>query len=253
MPIREYINKQLLALTGNRVAKKDLGFYVDMLRRGEPFSFARFGDGEWNAILGVQGANCDGHEYFPELGVDLRAALIDKKDYFYSIQGRAIKYLGKGIRRFVKKNNVKIEWHDSDIFHQCDNAGTLFPLVEQLRTMKTVVIGPAHLRVLDKSVFAYAHFIEIPPKNCYLDKDKICGLIADYYRGKGPAVFCFSASMTANVLIHELFSLMGHDSWLIDFGSLWDCYVGVDSRGGKSRKYWDVLIHQNTGNSGQPR
>lgn len=247
MPLKEFINKQLLAVTGNRVAKKDLVFYVDMLRPGEPFSFARFGDGEWNAILGVQGANCDGHEYFPQLGADLRSAIIDNYNYFYSIQGRAIKYLGKGIRRFLTDNRVKIRWHDSDIFHQCDNAGTLFPLVKQLRTMKTVVVGPAHLRAINKRVFEYAHFIEIPSKNCYLDKENIRRSVADWYEKEGPAVFCFSASMTANVLIHELFPLMGRTSWLIDFGSLWDCYVGVDSRGGKSKKYWDVVINRNLG------
>jgi hypothetical protein len=249
MSFKELLNTQLLAFTGNRVVKKGLDFYVDMLRNGRPFSFARFGDGEWSAILGVQGANCDGHEYFPRLGADLRAAIIENLDYFYSIQGRAIKYLGKGIRRFLADNNVKIIWHDSDVFHRCDNAGTLFPLVAQLRTMKTVVIGPAHLRAMDKRVFEYAHFIEIPPKNCYLDKENISRSVADWYEKEGPAVFCFSASMAANVIIHELFPVVGRNSWLIDFGSLWDCLVGVDSRGGKSKRYWDVIINKNLGMS----
>jgi hypothetical protein len=247
VPLKYLLNKRLLAITGNRVIKKDLDYYVGMLRKGSPFSFVRFGDGEWSAILGVRGANCDGHEYFPRLGADLRAAIIDNYNYFYSIQGRAIKYLGKGIRRFLSDNNVKILWHDSDIFHRCDNAGILFPLIEQLRTMKTVVVGPSHLRALDKRVFKYAHFIEVPSKNCYLNKNAIHCAIKDWYKKEGPAVFCFSASMTANVLIHELFPLMGRASWLIDFGSLWDCYVGVDSRGGKGKKYWDIVINRNLG------
>lgn len=234
-------------MTGNPVAKKNLSYYIDMLRNDLPFSFARFGDGEWSAILGVQGANCDGHEYFPQLGADLKTAIIDNYEYFYSIQGRAIKYLGKGIRRFLSDNSVKIPWHDSDIFHRCDNAGALFPLVEQLRTMKTVVVGPAHLRAMNKRVFAYEHFIEVPPKNCYLDKDRIRVSVADWFKKEGPAVFCFSASMAANVIIHELFPFMGRTSWLIDFGSLWDCYVGVDSRGGKSKEYWDSIINRNLG------
>jgi hypothetical protein len=247
MSLKQFVNERLFALTGNRMIKKDLAFYVELLRRGGPFSFARFGDGEWSAILGQPGGNCDGHEYFPEMGAKLGKAIIDHYDYFYAIQGRALKYLGKGIRRFLTDNAVKITWHDSDIFHRCDNAGTLFPLVEQLRTMKTVVVGPPHLRDLNKRVFEYAHFIEVPPKNCYLDKDRIRADIAAWSKKEGPAVFCFSASMAANVIIHELFPAMGATSWLIDFGSLWDCYVGVDSRGGKSKKYWDVLINQNIG------
>lgn len=234
-------------MTGNKVIKKDLGWYVDMLKNGKPFSFSRYGDGEWNAILGVRGANCDGHEYFPQLGRELGAAIVDQYDYIYAIQGRAIKYQGKEIRKFLKENNIHIEWQDSDVFHECDNAGTLFPLIKQLRAMKKVVVGPAHLRAMDKRVFEYAHFIEVPSKNCYLDKDRIRGSIADWYGKEGPAVFCFSASMAANVIIHELFPLMGRTSWLIDFGSVWDCYVGVDSRGGKSKKYWDVVINRNLG------
>ena len=96
-------------------------------------------------------------------------------------------------------------------------------------------------------MFEYSHFIEVPPKNCYLDKDRIRADIAAWSKRKARRVSRFSASMAANVIIHELFPAMGATSWLIDFGSLWDCYVGVDSRGGKSKKYWDVLINQNIG------
>jgi hypothetical protein len=62
-------------------------------------------------------------------------------------------------------------------------------------------------------------------------------------------VYCFSASMTTNVLIHRLYPLMGETSWLIDFGSLWDVYVGVKSRSGYGKEDWTERIRKNLGNA----
>jgi hypothetical protein len=241
------VGKSLFALSGNTLQKRELGYFVDMMKAGKPFSFSRFGDGEWNAILGVEGENCDGHRYFPELGGELGEAIVNKKDYHYGIQYRAIKNLGWGIFRFLRRNGVRMEWCDADVFHYCDNAGTLFPLVRQLRAMKVVVIGPKHLRSIQGKVFDYDHFIEIPEKNCYLEKNSIRDSVREYYEKNGPAVFGFSASMTTNVIIQELYPLMGSSSWLIDFGSLWDTYTGVESRGKKSKEYWDIMIKKNLG------
>ncbi|MBP8137467.1 MAG: hypothetical protein KAY61_04620, partial [Candidatus Eisenbacteria bacterium] len=61
-----------------RIRYEDLPLeaFVTPLEKGEPYSFTRFGDGEWYAILGAPGANADGHQYFPQLGSDLREVLV---------------------------------------------------------------------------------------------------------------------------------------------------------------------------------
>jgi hypothetical protein len=247
MSLKTLLHKMVLSTTGNEIKNSGIDYFVAKLQKGIPFSFSRFGDGEWSAILGDSGENCDGHRYFPELGRDLGTALINKQDYLYGMQYRAVKNLGWGIFKYVRRNRIHMQWHDADVFHYCDNAGTLFPLVRQLRTMRVVVIGPSHLRRLTENVFTYDHFIEVPPKNCYLEKNRIRDEVKAYYEKNGPALFSFSASMTTNVIIHELFPLMGPTCWLLDLGSLWDSYVGVDSRGGKSPLYWKVLQKQNIG------
>jgi hypothetical protein len=218
-----------------------------MLRSGTPFSFSRFGDGEWNAILDRPGENCDGHAFFPELGADLRQALLSPQPYVYGMQMRAIRDMGGEIRAFLRKGGISMPWQDADVFHYANNDGLLFPLVKQLRSMKVVVVGPAHLRALSDAVFPYVHFVEIPVKNCYLSRSDIEKGVRAYYESSGPAVFAFSASMTTNVLIQNLFPLMGATSWLIDFGSLWDVYVGVKSRGGYAAEDWSVRIRKNLG------
>ena len=230
-----------------RVKRLPVSHYVSALAQGAPFSFSRFGDGEWNAILGRPGENCDGHAFFPELGADLREALASRPAYWCGMQYRAIRDMGTEIRSFLEANSVSIDWQDADVFHYANNDATLFPLVKQLRAMKVVVIGPAHLREVNRKLFPYDHFIEIPLKNCYTARRETERQVRQYYAKSGPAVFAFSASMTANVLIHRLYPDMGATSWLIDFGSLWDVYVGVKSRGGYASEDWSNRIKKNCG------
>jgi hypothetical protein len=248
MRLIDKYHQKYLPQTLVRVRLRPLSYYVSLLRENRPFSFSRFGDGEWSAILSKPGENCDGHRFFPELGADLRAAIENGNGYFNGMQIRAVKAMGKEIRDFLRKHDSTIDWHDADVFHYANNAGTLFPLVQQLRTMKVVVVGPPHLRALSKSVFPYEGFIEIPLKNCYLDKENIYRKISDLREKSGsPTVYAFSASMTTNVLIHRLFPAMGATSWLIDFGSLWDVFVGVKSRSGYEKEDWSGRIRKNLG------
>ena len=249
MSIRKWTNR-LYAKKHITIRDENLDYYVDKLNNNVPFSFSRFGDGEWNAILGKPGHNCDGHEYFPEMGKQLRNAVINNLSYIYSIQNMAIRNEGRKISLFLKKNNVNLEWHNSDVFHYANIDGRFFPMIETLRQKKLVIIGPPHLRDL-KNCFNYDSFIEIPPQNCYLKLNDIKDEIITYGRNKKKVVYSFSASMPANILIHELFPIFGNDNWLIDFGSVWDVYVGVKSRGHYNSEKWQDILKKNLGQSSE--
>jgi hypothetical protein len=245
--IKIALGKRSLAAAGNPVRGKPLSWYVARLKDGIPFSFSRFGDGEWSAVLGRNGKNCDGHDYLPELGNDLRRALLHPLPYWYAMQGRAIKTDVREIRTFLVENNVCIEWHDSDVFHNANGTGKLYPFVQQLRTMNVVLVGPAYLRAIRSTVMEYTHFIEVPRNNCYTEKDRLFREILAYGRSSGPSVFAFSASMTANVLIHELHPALGAAHWLLDLGSLWDVYAGVQSRLYFNKGDWKKKAAKNLG------
>ena len=223
----------------------DIQYYVNKINSNTPFSYSRYGDGEWNAILEKPGQNCDGHEYFPEMGKRLKEAILNPLDYIYAIQGAALRGDGKKIALLLKHNNVTLSWHNSDIFHYANIDGRLFPLIAALRKKPVALIGPAHLKKLKETCFGYDTFLEVPPKNCYNHLDKIKQDIISYGTDKKGVVYSFSASMPANILIHELFPLLGRDNWLIDFGSLWDIYVGVKSRGHYDSDEWEATIRKN--------
>jgi hypothetical protein len=245
MPIKTFIQKTILATSGNRVVDRGLNYYVNMLKSGQLFTFSRYGDGEWNAILGVEGANCDGHPYFPELGEELRASIIKRQNFFYALQPRAIRSMRKELQQFLSINHIKLAWHNADVFHDSNKHGRLFSLIDTLRSMNVIVVGPAQLRKIKENVFDYKDFIEIPTQNCYLAKNEIRESVLKMVSRYERPVFAFSASMATKVLIYELFPLIGSDCWLIDFGSLWDVYVGNKSRNVYLKRDWEKIIQKN--------
>ncbi|MDA3926443.1 MAG: hypothetical protein PF904_17270 [Kiritimatiellae bacterium] len=245
MSLRRWINQSSL-LRAIKYEDQPLGFFVDKLNNGEIYSFSRFGDGEWSAVLDHEGENCDGHTYFPELGEQLRLCLLHPKEYcLFGMQPLAMRLIGRELKAYLKKEDVDIPWYNSDVFHDANKKGELYPLVQALRNKKVVIIGPKFLSNMDESVFSVSHFIQIPEKNCFLAKEVVKQAILDFSKDKDGVVYAFSASMMANVLIDELSMELGATNWLIDFGSLWDVYVSVKSRSVYRKMNWEPLIQKN--------
>lgn len=212
-----------------------LSYYVSRLESGAPFAFSRWGDGEFLAVLGYGGQNCDRHEYFPALGADLRRVLLNQHPYTFAIGPLATAYLGRKIERFLSEQKVAIEWHSTDIFVESLLAGQLQPLVDVLRGKRVHYVGPGHLFNRRRAgtvagVFPWASASVIPDVNCYLSKARILDGIVDTVQRNPVDVIGFSAGMLSNVLIDELWPVVGQTTALVDFGSLWDGAAGKISR-----------------------
>lgn len=207
-----------------------LGFYVEKLQRGEPFSFVRYCDGEWNCLLDWEKV-----PNFKGLYAGLVASILEPRigDYYLALQNHG--YLGSRgylprIEQWLKQHKAPdINWHFGTVFHRASGYGQLWPLIKTLQDRPFVVVGPEWLRKLP---FA-TKFIPIPLKNCWLDANLITAQLQDVASG---SVISFSAGSTAKMLIHQLAPILGQHSWLVDFGSLWDPYCGV-----KSRQYHKIL------------
>ena len=87
---------------------------ISKLNNKENFSFARYGDGEWNCIMNKQGRNCDAHIYFPHMGEALRNALCNN-DYYIGLQTLAHRMHPDFVTKVSKENNLK--WCRSDFLH----------------------------------------------------------------------------------------------------------------------------------------
>ena len=202
----------------------------EKLRKREPFSFARYGDGEFNAIYGKQGRNCDGHEYFPDMGKRLREALESKPNYIVGLQPLT---LASGRWPQIQKDFPGIQWVDADCIHNASIDGRLELLFTELRRRDVMVIGPAHIDNIAKALGV--HWFRLPDSNCWERFGAVRNWILNEHVKFNDPVVLLCASMMSEVIIDEF---KDYDYiTMIDMGSVLDPYVGV-----KSRRYHHKLV-----------
>jgi hypothetical protein len=213
-----------------------LSHYTALLNAGQPFSFARYGDGEWLSILGATGQNCDGHPYTPGLARELGEAVTSAADYTFA--SRVTAQIRDQVVRWCKLNNVDREWHSTEVFLEASLAGKLKPLVFALRMRYVGYVGPEHLLHFANDEFNVVGFAPIPKVNAY---GEIAGMVRDALGlvDLGADTLLISAGPAANALIHRLHPRIGKRVTMIDVGSVFDPYVGVLSRSYAKRGGYD--------------
>lgn len=206
--------------------ERKLEDYIDMLLMDVPYSFSRFGDGEWNAIFRKSGSNCDDHQYFSEMGARLEKAVRNPYNYIYGIQSFAMRHMSFEILELLGPDSP-IEWCEATVFIKAFTKGMFSHMVHALKTKKVCLVGPMYMKDKRLSFLQTGGMITVPTTDCYLEIDRIRGEIL---RNEYAEVFAFSSSMMTNVLIHELFPYIGTEKTMIDFGSVWDPCVGKSIR-----------------------
>jgi hypothetical protein len=196
---------------------------VSRLRAREDFAFSRFGDGEFNAIFLADGANCDGHRYFPELGRRLRQILDRPPSYLLGLQPLAI--LIHGARR-IRATFEGPHWTFADCFHLALIEGRINDFFGALAGRDVALVGAPHHRYLAEG--KSWEFIEVPYGDCWPQYRSLLAALKSRATTV-EEVFLLCASMTANVLVDDLHQLNPRNTY-IDAGSIFDPYVGVNSR-----------------------
>ena len=227
-----------------KVKSPGLQFYADKLRNNEPFSFVRYGNGEWDCILQLYHKTRSGSQRFsPSLRKALGASLTGKRAgaYYHAMNPsfmercRILPKAEAWLARFAPG----LDWHKCTVFVWESAKGRLFPLVKAMKQHRVVVVGPKWLKKLP---FA-SEFVAVRARDCWQDADAIVAQLRDLKN----VVISFSAGPTAKVLIHRLQPIIGEHSWLIDFGSVWDVYCGHMSRGYHGRMKPEILRKNLTG------
>lgn len=203
-------------------------WYADKINDGERFSFVRYGNGEWDLVLGRGTRTGSGSQVFSDdLREAMRATLAQPREGAYYTGMQSTSYLTrKGLlgpaEGWLASSGVKRRWHNADVFHKASKHKRLYPLIEALRQQRVVIVGPPWLMQLTLA----SVFVPVRKHNCWQDVDKIEGEL----RGLSDVVVSFSAGPAAKVLIHRLHPVIGDSCWLLDLGSLWDPYCGKQSR-----------------------
>ena len=188
------------------------------LRDNEPFAFSRWGDGEWLTVSleHIGGENCDGNEYFEDLGKRLSEIVSVKQDYYMGHQN---------VQGYTLKEQCPQNWVNSDILHEMSEIHGLDYMFELFDSIHVVLIGNESLGKLS----FIDEFIEIPYKNVWLDYNNVLDKIKEKIDEDEHKTFLFAAGMCSEVFIHDLWNLNKNNTYM-DIGSAFDPYVGRKTR-----------------------
>lgn len=249
----------------------NLSWFVNNLKNNIPFTFARYGDGEWLTILGFYGMhNSNGCTFTKELSDDMRAALKRQNPYHHSIlkiarrerpvpyDGKMLPYGGPVIQQWLDDNNITMPWYDGDILLEESLRGRLFPLIEQIREKRVLYVGNHRLRGINmkgRGFFPYISYIELPVQNAHLVMDDLLLSIYREIRKNKIDFIGWSSGLAGKVMIDEVY--MRHpEITQVDFGSMFDGYfrpmenvhpLGSRSYIRKGTHDWDALLRANIG------
>lgn len=193
------------------------------LEKGEPLAFSRYGDGEFNAMFGKKGANCDGHEYFEDMGVRLFEILQSEPKYMMGIQPLALTVMEEEKLNFVK--GLDVDWINSDCLHNASINEHLERFFKVLNNKKVCLIANSSF-VDFPANHRWYEYLNIPSENCWNRYEEILGDCKTFPESD---IYLFCASMMTNVLIDDLYKWNPNNTY-IDCGSIFDPYVGKMTR-----------------------
>lgn len=217
---------------------------INKMENNEYFTLSRHKDGEFYAIFEYlqihkrRYCNCDKHIYYKDMGKALLETLVYPRDYIYGMQPLVFRNMIDEVSDLFDKYKIDLKWYASDIFHHAVRDGQLFPFIDYLNKMRVVIIGPERIKPI-KELLTNVEFVTIPSKNCWLEREKIVGDILKISADN--TVYLFSSSMPTAVFIHQLYPMIGKKSWLIDFGSIWECLLGINIRNYQKRIPKEVM------------
>ena len=122
-----------------KVKRLPLSWYTEKLALNEPFTFARYGDGEWLTILGRIGLkNSNGCTFTQELSDDLVRVLKRQNLYQHAILTIAKRKQGDEITQYLQDNKINLRWYNGDLLLDALLNGDLYPFIRELRRCRIV-------------------------------------------------------------------------------------------------------------------
>ncbi len=234
-----------------------ISYYIDKLKSGDHFAQVGYSDAEWYCMIRYSLGSRTGLGQIldAKTGDKLLDVLKRRQDdprWLFAAPNCLWKPKVLPPRRvrdmnvLMSKHKIKTTWYERDmITDDLTKQGNLFPFIEQLRKMDTVLIGPTELQTID--FLGNNHHVTISSPNLHLkdgNKDGIENAVERAFSVVTPgAIFLVSAGLSAALIIDQLYnrltSVENHNSFF-DCGSMWDAFVGIGmQRGWRAELYQD--------------
>jgi len=215
--------------TMNQKRTEDLLKFTKMINEGNPFRAVKFNDGEWNAMTGRKGSNCDNHGYGTSLSQRLLASYCYLKensylsDYItdypaYDSHTHLASNLGTPPQTFVNFAFL----HDLPRFKGIDCRGPELKgfygaIREDSRTK--IFVGPK--RIQPEQFLQLRNRIDVPMLDAFNDVDRIISECVDQAKIEDAPVFLMSCGFVSCIL-SEAVARANPRATVIDLGSAID-------------------------------
>lgn len=224
------------------IKKLPADHYLDLIRTNKPFQLARFGDGE---VLAMQLAphwlkeNCDGSKFIPELVQPMRQIFENQYNYYHCLLNCSFDLLGEDFQRFIEETCPNMPFYDGEVWQHLSFEDRINELIEAINPYNPCFIGGKHIsNVRYMKGLKSMSFIETPQRDSFYKFNQIFAQVMDAHIA-GNRMFLFSTGYTTKPLIDTLFPYIGHDTFLLDMGSVLDPYCGKLSRDGMQMSGFD--------------
>jgi GR25 family glycosyltransferase involved in LPS biosynthesis len=225
---------------------KDLVTFTKKIQTNEPFVFAKFGDGEYNAAIHHQGANCDGTPYTNKLGQSVREAIQDLTQSQSHSQSSNV-FIGrwqetKGVDQYFQSlTTTPIQWlnYNNFIFKsRYEFMNTHFGFYKAIRYATQQKIYVCNQSMIDRSnqLLNINNHICIDPVNWFdTSYYTVLGNVISSVQKPTECIILVSAGMGAKKLIADLHKVLP-SATIIDLGSALDLMCG----GRRSRDFHNI-------------
>lgn len=218
--------------------------YLDLIRNRKPFTLSRFGDGE---IISMKLAphrlkqNCDGSRFLHELVHPMRQIFKNNYEYYHCALDCTFNEHGDEFKKFIEETCPDIQFYNGEFWQHLSFDGRITELVEAISPYNPVFVGGKHIaNVKYMKGLKNMHHLTVPDRDSFLQIDDIFNKIISYHKS-GCRMFLFSAGFTTKPLIDSLFPYIGHDTFLLDMGSVFDGFVGKLSRDGMKHRGYEFF------------
>jgi hypothetical protein len=232
------------------IIENPLSYYVKRLQTGPRFAFVGYSDAEWYCIirhrLGLHTGL--GQKIDADTGDKLLSVLKRRNDdsdflvaipkCLWTMEDCVTLSIGQQIESAVESAGVTGPFFERDVvLDDAARSADLFPLISQLRKMRTAVIGNPALEHL-RPIIPFQAFVATTSPNHHLEPGGIEATI-ESCQGISPDVFLVSAGISAALIIDGLYDKFPRSTFL-DCGSIWDAFVGIGCQ-----REWRRLLYSN--------
>jgi hypothetical protein len=206
--------------------QKDISFFIDSIQTNKQFVFAKYGDGEYNAAVQIQGGNCDGTPYTSKLGQGV-------KDAFCYIAKQPNVYIGQwddfnGVDKYFQSLiDTPVQWVNYNIFIFKSKSQfyqeqlEFYRAIRNSKKQKLYVCNP-FMAERASSLLNLDGIITIDPVNWFeTNYDDILNQTITAVKDPNNIMILTSAGMGAKVLISDLHKVFPNAT-IIDIGSALD-------------------------------